>query len=100
MMEEEKCDCTHEQAGQRRLDSLRPTGASTDVHALCAYEPCPLWQSETIPSRGLGVGMEPELSQMGSYPGPEGPTKWHLALSGHLGPVPIGRGCSSSWSIT
>jgi hypothetical protein len=31
MMMEEKCDCAHEQAGQRRLDSLRPTGASTCV---------------------------------------------------------------------
>ena len=29
MMMEEECDCAHEQAGQRRLDSLRPTGAST-----------------------------------------------------------------------
>ena len=27
----EECDCAHEQAGQRRLDSLRPTGASTCV---------------------------------------------------------------------
>ena len=31
MMMEEECDCAHEQAGQRRLDSLRPTGASTCV---------------------------------------------------------------------
>lgn len=31
MMMEEACDCAHEQAGQRRLDSLRPTGASTCV---------------------------------------------------------------------
>ena len=34
MMEEEcvsECDCAHEQAGQRRLDSLRPTGARTRV---------------------------------------------------------------------
>ena len=32
MMDEEcvsECDCAHEQAGQRRLDSLRPTGART-----------------------------------------------------------------------
>jgi hypothetical protein len=32
MMEEEcvsECDCAHEQAGQRRLDSLRSTGART-----------------------------------------------------------------------
>ena len=29
MMMVEECDCAHEQAGQRRLDSLRPTGAST-----------------------------------------------------------------------
>ena len=51
MMEEEKCDCAHEQAGRRRLDSLRPTGAST---CLCAYKPCPLWQSETIPGTMSG----------------------------------------------
>ena len=34
MMEEEcvsECDCAHEQAGRRRLDSLRPTGARTRV---------------------------------------------------------------------
>ena len=31
MMMVEECDCAHEQAGQRRLDSLRPTGASTCV---------------------------------------------------------------------
>ncbi len=31
MMMAEECDCAHEQAGQRRLDSLRPTGASTCV---------------------------------------------------------------------
>ena len=67
MMMEEECDCAHEQAGQRRLDSLRPTGASTCVVrvqalSLVAVRNNPSPSPETKSPEGTALGQTNILS--------------------------------------